>query len=598
MKWNIYSKLWIIFFVLMGAACTNQVEDAIPMSDQPIEFSVQSDWKEIPNTRENAGREHFKENDEIQIFGFHKYSSDEVQKFMYRVDDSNRGQKVKFDGKNWSYSPKRFWPKEGTLDFYAGYPEYSVIYDKTGRKCYRQQDANPLQLDLLWGESTGHDCTKPNSVSITMKHALAKVIINLDKSLRIKQADVSAYNVGHFDKTDTDRIPDWDVEKTSNNIWIAHLYPSEGQNTMTDATVFILPDKITRLILTKPDGARIDVSEKIKELTFDAGKQYNLKIKSIGDEVFADDANCYILNPPTTGEKTFEIPIRRIDTFWGNKGYENVPDNTLGTDKSWTATILWKQMAEGDVSDANLVKNSGTGTGTGFRFKVAAGTSGNVVVGVKNSQGTILWSWHLWLTDYVPNNSNVAMDRNLGALGTSFEENGRIYYQFGRKDPFPGSYPGGVFSAATTSQTVAYSVMNPMVFVYIKDKPWTTEERYNPTNENIVWQDPKVIGEGKSIFDPSPAGWKIPADSYWENVAKSGLTWQDNCVMNDDYTFYANGYFKDKYSVEYSGEKGYYWSSTVADDKIKGSNLYFQSSGVQTNANSRSIAMSVRCVPE
>ena len=597
MKWNIYSKLWMIFFVLMGTACTNQMEDAIPLSDQPIEFSVQSDWKEIPNTRENAGRDFFEKGNEIQIFGFHN-SSGKVQKFMYSVDDSNRGQRVKFDGKNWNYSPKRFWPKEGKLDFYAGYPHYSVFYDETGRKCYKQQDANPLQLDLLWGESTGHDCTKPDNVSITMKHALAKVIIRFDDSLgEIKQAEVSAYNVGYFDETNTNTIPNWDVKKTSDNIWTATLYPYKEQTTIGDATVFILPDKITKLILTTLGGTEIDVSDKIQKYTFEAGKQYNLTIKSTGVEGFSDDANCYILNPPTTGEKTFEIPIRRIDTFWGNKGYENVPDNTLGTDKSWTATILWKQMAEGDVSDANLVKDSGTGTGTGFRFKVAAGTSGNVVVGVKNSQGTILWSWHLWLTDYVPNKSNVAMDRNLGALGTSFEENGRLYYQFGRKDPFPGSNPGG-FSAATTSQTVAYSVMNPMVFVYIKDNPWTTEERYNPTNENIVWQDPKVIGEGKSIFDPSPAGWKIPAASYWENVAKSGLTWQDNCVMNDDYTFYANGYFKDKYSVEYSGEKGYYWSSTVADDKIKGSNLYFQSSEVQTNANSRSIAMSVRCVSE
>lgn len=280
MKRNIYSysKLWIIFFVLMGAACTNQVEDAIPLSDQPIEFSVQSDWKEIPNTRSNAGKPNFEKGNKIQIFGFHK-SSGKVQKFMYRVEDKNRGQIVTYDGKNWNYSPKRFWPKEGTLDFYAGYPEYSVLYDETGRKCYRQQDANPLQLDLLWGESTGHDCTKPDNVSITMKHALAKVIINLDESLGgIKQADVSAYNVGYFDKTNTDRIPIWDVEKTSDNITIAHLYPSEGLQTMPDATVFILPNRITNLILTTLDEKKIDVSDKIKNIEFKAGKVYNLTI--------------------------------------------------------------------------------------------------------------------------------------------------------------------------------------------------------------------------------------------------------------------------------------------------------------------------------
>lgn len=219
MKWNIYSKLWMIFFVLMGTACTNQVENAIPVSDQPIEFSVQSDWKEIPNTRLNAGRDHFEKNDEIQIFGFHKSSSDEVQKFMYRVDDWTRGQKVKFDGTNWNYSPKRFWPKEGTLDFYAGYPEYSVSYDKTNdRMNYKQEDANPLQLDLLWGESTGHNCTttdRSTKVEINMKHALAKVIIRFDDSLgKITHAKVSAYNAGYFDKTKTtDGIPNWIVEK-------------------------------------------------------------------------------------------------------------------------------------------------------------------------------------------------------------------------------------------------------------------------------------------------------------------------------------------------------------------------------------------------
>ena len=102
MKRNIYSysKLWMILFVLMGAACTNQVEDAIPVSGQPIEFSVQSDWKEIPNTRSDD-KTQFIGGDEIQIFGFHKSSqgADENVQFMYDVDNhvDNRtlGQKVK-----------------------------------------------------------------------------------------------------------------------------------------------------------------------------------------------------------------------------------------------------------------------------------------------------------------------------------------------------------------------------------------------------------------------------------------------------------------------------------------------------------------------
>lgn len=120
MKRNIYSysKLWMIFFVLMGAACTNQVEDAIPVSDQPIGFSVQSDWKEIPNTRSND-KTQFGQNDEIQIFGFHKPSKDAVEnvQFMYQEGDPTTGQKVVYNGKDWDYTPKRFWPKKGVLDF-------------------------------------------------------------------------------------------------------------------------------------------------------------------------------------------------------------------------------------------------------------------------------------------------------------------------------------------------------------------------------------------------------------------------------------------------------------------------------------------------
>ena len=283
MKWNIYSKLWMVFFVLMGAACTNQVEDAIPVSGQPIGFSVQSDWKEIPNTRSNDGKTEFANGDEIQIFGFHTSSGVE-KKFMYRVGvgEEGRGQIVKYDGGNWIYSPKRFWPKEGTLDFYASYPQYSVLNDEENHRMIYKQEVNPLQLDLLWGVSTGHNCKttdRSSNVVITMKHALAKVIIRFDDSLgEITHAKVSAYNAGYFDKTDTtDGIPNWKVEDTS-DIVTATLSPYEDQETIGDATVFILPDRITGLILTKLDGTEIDVSKEIQIYTFEAGKLYELTI--------------------------------------------------------------------------------------------------------------------------------------------------------------------------------------------------------------------------------------------------------------------------------------------------------------------------------
>lgn len=285
MKRNIYSysKLWMIFFVLMGAACTNQVEDAIPVSGQPIGFSVQSDWKEIPNTRSNDGKTEFTNGDTIQIFGFHT-SSGVKKKFMYRVGEEGRGQIVKYDGGNWIYSPKRFWPKEGTLDFYASYPQFSVLNDEENHRMIYKQEVNPLQLDLLWGVSTGHNCKttdRSSNVVITMKHALAKVIIKFDSSLGIiKQAKVSAYKAGYFSET-IQGIPQWIVEpKSDENIQEATIKPYyQDQTAIEDATVFILPDKITGLILTTLDGKEINVSEEIQKYTFEAGKAYKLTIR-------------------------------------------------------------------------------------------------------------------------------------------------------------------------------------------------------------------------------------------------------------------------------------------------------------------------------
>ena len=280
MKWNIYSKLWMILFVLMGAACTNQVEDAIPVSGQPIEFSVQSDWKEIPNTRLNDGKMNFGAKDTIQIFGFHTSLKNEVQKFMYRVGNRARGQKVGFDGKKWNYSPKRFWPKEGTLDFYVGYPEYSVLNDEDNHRMTYEQTVNPLQLDLLWGVATNRDCAtaRNDTVKIWMVHALAKVNIFFDSSLgEIKQAKVSAYKAGYFSSADNG-VPIWIVDDKT-DIQTAFVPSSTNQERIVDATVFILAEKITGLkLINKLDGTEIDVSDKIQKYTFKAGKEYNLKI--------------------------------------------------------------------------------------------------------------------------------------------------------------------------------------------------------------------------------------------------------------------------------------------------------------------------------
>ena len=290
MKRNIYSysKLWMILFVLMGAACTNQVEDAIPVSGQPIGFSVQSDWKEIPNTRSND-KTQFGPNDQIQIFGFHRPSKDAVEnvQFMYQEGDQTTGQKVVYNGKDWNYSPKRFWPKKGVLDFYASYPcdsyNSSVHYD-VGNK--RMTYNNNLTQDLLYGLATNRDCAKKETVQIWMVHALAKVKINLDKSSlgNIGQVIVSGYKTGHF-SPNNNGVPDWKIDDVNTHIDATfHKFKGNGYEADEElanensVTVFILPENITGLQMWDYEGKLIDASEEIKEKKFEAGKVYNLTI--------------------------------------------------------------------------------------------------------------------------------------------------------------------------------------------------------------------------------------------------------------------------------------------------------------------------------
>ena len=299
MKRNIYSysKLWMIFFVLMGAACTNQVEDDIPVSGQPIGFSVQSDWKEIPNTRLNDvnGTMTFTGGDQIQIFGLHTSPSGEVKKFMYDVKNPNYGQIVIYDAKSnsWNYTPKRFWPKEGDLLFLASYPQNSIHNDEVNKPMIFDQTVNPFKRDLLWGVS-GKDCAsaqnRKNNVEITMYHALAKVKIILDKSLgdHIGSVVVSAYKAGSFTNTDGNGIPEWDAPDVAENNISATFYKWGDQkdkdlNENNFVTVFILPKKITRIQMFSdvepyPKIYDTDPSNEIQKHEFLAGHVYNLTI--------------------------------------------------------------------------------------------------------------------------------------------------------------------------------------------------------------------------------------------------------------------------------------------------------------------------------
>jgi hypothetical protein len=375
-----------------------------------------------------------------------------------------------------------------------------------------------------------------------------------------------------------------------------------------------------------------------------------------------DYSNCYMLHPNAAGGKAreYRIPIGRINDYWKDTktdGYGKNPANGLEEGESWYAGVLWSDLAE-EVMSGITVTPSGTYKDKPkkdyFTVEIPAGTpNGNFVVAVKDVSGSILWSWHLWVTDYDPDTwlatkpsvaakksydvtggkvdsyggtmwesesgalyGKVMMDRNLGALEASTPtctpasetSLGQLYYQFGRKDPFPASLDGtstlmldgtGQFPVPAAGQvTIATSVNNPTTF-YTSSGDWTSDAQ-EPT---YLWNDPSVsiTSSTKSIYDPCPAGWRVPLNGAWNDFSTATTFWQDSPAGRKYNTtvFYATAGSRlnnsGDQSLIYVGVGGDYWSATPLSS-ANGRSLGFNKKDVSPQYNySRANGFAVRC---
>ena len=168
-------------------------------------------------------------------------------------------------------------------------------------------------------------------------------------------------------------------------------------------------------------------------------------------------------------------------------------------------------------------------------------SAGNAVIAAKNSGGEVLWSWHIWIPSTPITSSTYGissarmMDRNLGALliaegdaDTDIDvESCGLFYQWGRKDPFPG--PGNLLggydsSSATVSGTVNTRSMTSSSEIY--KYPNSFVETGADTDDYKDWStdhSSSLWGSSKNQNDPCPPGWKLPIFS-----GSTGLWGKDN----------------------------------------------------------------------
>ena len=117
-------------------------------------------------------------------------------------------------------------------------------------------------------------------------------------------------------------------------------------------------------------------------------------------------------------------------------------------------------------------------TGSRISFRTGTAIGGNALIGLFDKDGDCIWSWHIWatngaLTTHVYPSGYVFMDRNLGAenLDPGDPASRGLYYQWGRKDPFPydlaafdygeGFAFGTYYGEDSSTATVAWAAAHP-----------------------------------------------------------------------------------------------------------------------------------------
>lgn len=348
----------------------------------------------------------------------------------------------------------------------------------------------------------------------------------------------------------------------------------------------------------------------------------------------AEPSNCYMV---ATDEQVV-FPVSRAN----EDGTTRISNLSSG----WTVELLWTDNIGGMKADGTSCIKSVTAQLSNGTIKVETGSAeGNAVV-VAKVGGIIVWSWHIWITNYDPETNNVSynngtkttvfMNRNLGAKNNTVANVGSygLFYQWGRKDPFPASSTltsttsASIYNAGGTkltesgtsgtgvklvqvpvSNNLSNSITNPLTFYYGKSSRYDWYTSGTTQNANL-WNS---TSGAKTVYDPCPYGWRVPTSgatgsSPWYSSTSSNYT---NLTFTNGWNWTKAAYNLGWYPAigyrsynggtfnSYVGARGYYWTATVNSNNAY--SLYLRSNSVNpsyTSSQYRASGYAVRCVKE
>ncbi|MFC2319813.1 MAG: hypothetical protein ACFNLP_08830 [Segatella oulorum] len=336
------------------------------------------------------------------------------------------------------------------------------------------------------------------------------------------------------------------------------------------------------------------------------------------------------------------------------------------------AKVVWADEAGlVQFGATKIVRDASNNAFVQFEVPAATIKNGNAVIAVMKN-GTVVWSWHLWFDhadalDEIPckNYDGITYKFTRKALGqvyskyeaTSYDQphkaritieqqagNGGVrasapvvitqnpenkkeiattFYQFGRKDALPGtnaiaegSYS---FNGTTPSGSIGYAIQHPEI-QYRWFVNWANGyKQYNLWSmDNIAtdWNNNAVV---KTIYDPCPAGFHMPASRAFTGFTTSGIYastpsqinknggwdygWNfNNKLSSPDATVYfpAAGWRNGDYgTLGDGGWRGCYWSAIPYDAGNTAHYMALSSGHMSPVAEiGREYALSVRPVAE
>ena len=306
--------------------------------------------------------------------------------------------------------------------------------------------------------------------------------------------------------------------------------------------------------------------------------------------------------------------------------------------KGTSARLIWQT---GTAERAVVCDVGYNGSRISFRTGTAIG--GNALIGLFDAAGRCIWSWHIWHTNYDPwataqtcASGYTFMDRNLGALTTSVSDPSLrgLYYQWGRPAPFlhPSSVTSTVPAAFISAAGYEYYVHDPlldggsvsMTPARALAEPWAywsglyagdsndIDDWVTPQNLNL-WGNASRSGSystssSKSIYDPCPPGWRVPAPAAFEQASFSRTGTSRNNVYylrsrtGTSVTYPMGGYFTG-HAFRDNGTRVDVWTNAPAqlNGRCLSTSTAFTVSASTINTaayQQRDYALPVRCVAE